>query len=216
MIGKGFAMNRLTTVALLLGTLVMSGCASMSADECAASDWRAVGYEDGSRGYTSDRFSTHRKACAKHGMTADFSAYQQGRGEGLVEYCQPSRGYNVGASGGYYHGVCPAELESGFLNAYRAGQELYTLRANVNSVNSAIYSKEAEIEAIEATKRDKEAALIAAETTVEDRVLLLKDLALLSERKGELEAEIEQLLSERAYHEQQLQAYEQSVVAYDY
>ena len=83
-------------------------------------------------------------------------------------------------------------------------------------MNSAIYSKEAEIEAIEVTKRDKEAALIAAETSVEDRVLLLKDLALLSERKGELEAEIEQLLAERAYHEQQLQAYEQSVVAYDY
>ena len=209
-------MNKLNSVALLLGTIVLSGCASMNADECANSDWMAVGYEDGSRGYTSDRFGSHRKACAKHGITADFSAYQQGRNEGLVEFCQPSRGYNLGASGGRYNGVCSAEQEPDFLNAYRAGQELYTLRANVNAANSAIYAKESELEAIEVTKREKEALLIAAETTVEDRVLLLADLARLSERTGELEAEIEQLIIERARHEQELQAYEQSVAAYDY
>ena len=209
-------MNKLNSVALLLGTIVLSGCASMNADECANSDWMAVGYEDGSRGYTSDRFGSHRKACAKHGITADFSAYQQGRNEGLVEFCQPSRGYNLGASGGRYNGVCSAEQEPDFLNAYRAGQELYTLRANVNAANSAIYAKESELEAIEVTKREKEALLIAAETTVEDRVLLLAALARLSERTGELEAEIEQLIIERARHEQELQAYEQSVAAYDY
>ena len=90
------------------------------------------------------------------------------------------------------------------------------MRANVNAANSAIYAKESELEAIEVTKREKEALLIAAETTVEDRVLLLADLARLSERTGELEAEIEQLIIERARHEQELQAYEQSVAAYDY
>jgi len=209
-------MNKLNSVALLLGTIVLSGCASMNADECANSDWMAVGYEDGSRGYTSDRFGSHRKACAKHGITADFSAYQQGRNDGLVEFCQPSRGYNLGASGGYYNGVCSADLEQDFLHAYRAGQELYTLRSNVNSANSAIYAKESELEAIAVTKREKEALLIAAETSVEDRVLLLADLARLSERTGELEAEIEQLIIERARYEQELQAYEQSVAAYDY
>jgi len=209
-------MNKLNSVALLLGTIVLGGCASMNADECANSDWMAVGYEDGSRGYTSDRIGTQRQAWAKHGVAADFSAYQQGRNEGLVEFCQPSRGYNLGASGGRYNGVCSAEQEPDFLNAYRAGQELYTLRANVNAANSAIYAKESELEAIEVTKREKEALLIAAETTVEDRVLLLADLARLSERTGELEAEIEQLIIERARHEQELQAYEQSVAAYDY
>ena len=116
-------------------------------------------------------------------------------------------------------GVAVAELIAG-----RAGHVNYDVIPGVIYTDPEIASvglseqqaKEAEIEAIGATKRDKEAALIAAETTVEDRVLLLKDLALLSERKGELEAEIEQLLAERAYHEQELQAYEQSVVAYDY
>jgi len=202
--------------ALSLVILVLAGCASMSSDECASSDWSAVGFEDGARGYTSDHFSNHRKACAKHGITADFGAYQQGRTSGLVEFCQPGRGYNYGASGGRYNGVCAAELEPQFLDAYRAGQQLYTLRSNVNSANSQIYNKQQELEGIAVAVRDKEALLIAAETSIEDRVLLLADLKRLSERSGELEVEIDALIADRARFEQDLRHYEQSVAAYDY
>jgi len=209
-------MNKLTSLFLVLGATALGGCASMNADECANSDWTAVGYEDGSRGYSSDRFGNHRKACAKHGITADFQAYQQGRNDGLVEFCQPGRGYNLGASGGHYNGVCAADLEGDFLDAYRVGQRLYTLRSNVNAANSAIYSKEDELDDIELAKRDKEALLIAADTTIEDRVLLLADLKRLSERTGELEAEIERLIIDRARYEHELQTYEQSVAAHGY
>lgn len=188
----------------------------MSSDECASSDWSAVGFEDGARGYTSDQFSNHRKACAKHGITADFGAYQQGRTSGLVEFCQPGRGYNYGASGGRYNGVCAAELEPQFLDAYRAGQQLYTLRSNVNSANSQIYNKQRELEGIAVAVRDKEALLIAANTSTEDRVLLLADLKRLSERSGELEVEIDALIADRARFEQDLRHYEQTVAAHDY
>lgn len=188
----------------------------MSSEECANSDWRAVGFEDGSRGYTSDRFASHRKACAKHGITADFGAYQQGRTDGLVEFCQPTRGFNLGASGGRYNGVCAADVEPEFLDAYRVGQQLYALRSNVNAANSQIYAREQELEDIDVAMRDKEALLIAAETTMEERVLLLADLKRLSERIGELEAEIELLVADRARAEQELAHYEQTVVASGY
>ena len=145
--------------------LVMSGCASMSSEECLVSDWSAVGYEDGARGYTTDRFSKHRKACAKHGIAADFGAWQQGRERGLVEYCQPGRGFDVGVSGGRYNGVCSVDLEPAFLDAYNVGYHLYTLRSNVNRASSAISSKERELEAVEDKIRQKEAALIDSETT---------------------------------------------------
>jgi len=204
------------SLALALVILVSGGCASMSSDECASSDWTAVGFEDGARGYTSDHFSNHRKACAKHGITADFGAYQQGRTSGLVEFCQPGRGYNYGANGGRYNGVCAADLEPEFLDAYRAGQRLYTLRANVNSANSQIYNKQRELEGIAVAVRDKEALLIAADTSTEDRVLLLADLKRLSERSGELEVEIDTLIADRARYEQELRQYEQTVATYDY
>ena len=202
--------------AAVLALLVLSGCAGMSDEECMATDWSAVGYEDGARGYTAESFSRHRKACAKHGITADFGAYQAGRDRGLVEYCQPGRGYDVGASGGRYHGVCSADLEPDFLDAYNAGYHLYTLRSNVNRANSGIYNKERELENVNKEMRAKEAALIAPETTVEDRIILLADLKDLSERTGQLEAEIQMLHEERARHQAELDNYQAIVVDYGY
>jgi len=205
-----------TNIVLSLLVISLGGCATMSGDECATSDWNAVGYEDGSRGYTTERFGKHRKACAKHGITADFQAYQQGREQGLVEFCQPGRGFRLGSNGGQYNGVCSVELEPDFLDAYRVGQRLYTLRSNVSSANSQIHSKKHELEDIEDEIAHNEAILISAKTTTEDRVLLLADLKRLSERTGELETEIEALIADRARHQQDLQHYEQTVTAYGY
>ncbi len=126
------------SISALLVFAALGGCASMSSEECANSDWIAVGFEDGSRGYSTDRFGKRRKACAKHGITADFQAYQSGRADGLVEFCQPGRGFNLGVSGGHYNGVCDVALEEEFLDAYRVGHQLYGLRSNVNNANSQI------------------------------------------------------------------------------
>jgi len=208
--------RRIAGLVLMLLVAGLGGCASMSSEECMSSDWSAVGYEDGARGFTSDQFGNHRKACAKHGVTADFAAYQQGRNAGLVEFCQPGRGFSYGAAGGRYNGVCAADLEPEFLDGYRAGQQLYALRANLNSANSQIYAHEQEIDQIAVTVRNKEALLISPETTTEDRILLLADLKQLSERRGELEAEIEVLVADRARLESELRHYEQTVAALGY
>ncbi len=208
--------SRIAGFSLVLVALVTSGCAGMSSDECAMSDWSAVGFEDGASGYTSERFSSRRKACAKHGIKADFRAYQEGRDEGLVQFCRPSRGYNLGVRGGTYNGVCDAALEEEFLDAYRVGNQLYILRSNVGTANSRIASKERELDQIETDIRSKEATVIAADTTTENRVLLLADLKRLSEHSGELETEIDQLIRDRARFEHELASYENTVAAYGF
>lgn len=180
------------------------------------SDWHAVGYADGAQGYTTDRFSRYSKACADHGITPNFTAYQVGRDEGLVEFCQPSRGYNLGVSGGHYYGVCDAAMEEEFLDAYRVGNQLYTLRSAVNSASNRIYAKERELERVQDEIRSKEALLIADETTTQDRVLLLADLKDLSERIGELEVEIDVLIQDRARFEYELHDYERTVASYGF
>ncbi|MGI9236583.1 MAG: DUF2799 domain-containing protein [Woeseiaceae bacterium] len=202
-------MNRnLNPMWIALTMLGLGGCASMSGDECMTSDWAAIGYEDGARGYTTERITDRRKACAKHGVTLDFAAYQNGREQGLVEYCQPGRGFNVGSNGGRYNGVCSADLEGSFLESYNAGYHLYTLRSNVNRATSAINAKEREIDRIKEDMRLKEAALISDETSIEDRVLLLADLKDLSERTGQLEAEIQDLYERRAHSQAELDNYQ--------
>ncbi len=196
----------------LISLLGLGGCASMSADECVTSDWHAIGYEDGARGYTADQLGNRRKACAKHGITPDFESYRAGREEGLRQYCQPSRGFSLGSRGARYNGVCPGDLEADFIDAYNSGRQLYTLRSRVNSATSQISAKERELENVDEEIRSAEARLISTETTIQDRVLLLADLKELSERTGQLEAEIDDLIAERAAHEQQLAAY-QAVLA---
>lgn len=199
-----------------LAILALSGCASMSGEECVATDWSAVGFEDGARGYTTERFSKHRKACAKHGVTADFSDYQSGRDNGLVEYCQPGRGFDVGVNGGRYYGVCSVNLEPDFLDAYNAGHHLYTLRSNVNHASSSISARENELKRVKDEIRAKEVALIDGDTTTEERILLLVDLKDLSERTGQLEAEIQDLFEQRARHEVELENYQAAVNDFGY
>jgi len=200
--------SRIAGTLSLIALLALSGCAGMSADECALSDWRTIGFEDGSMGYTADRVGSHRKACAKHGVAPDFDAYQSGWREGVRQFCQPSRGFNVGASGARYNGICPSDMEPEFVDAYNSGHRLYNLRASVNQATNQINARKASLERKEDRIRAVEAELIARETTAENRVLLLVELKELSEETGQIEAEIVSLVEERAVAEQQLSEYE--------
>ena len=199
--------SKLSLIGLLTAFAFLGGCATMSSDECMTSDWSAIGYEDGSRGYTTERLAKHRKACAKHGVTPDFQAYQGGRDRGLIQYCQPSRGFSVGSNGGSYNGVCSVNLEANFLDGYNAGRHLHVLRSNVNRATSSINSKEYELKELDEDIALNAVALISNETTQEERILLLADLKSMSERIGQLEAEIKDLYDSRARSQVELDHY---------
>src|SRR5512139_1467654 len=124
---RSAALSRYLSAALLLIALAMSGCSTMNKQECLSVDWRTVGYEDGVAGYSGDRIAQHRKACAKYGVQTDLDQYQGGRAQGLREYCKPANGYRLGSRGGSYGGVCPADMEDGFMSAFEVGHQLYTL-----------------------------------------------------------------------------------------
>lgn len=211
-----FMKNKLNLVWLTFAIAGLGGCATMSGDECLTSDWSTIGYEDGARGYTADRIGKHRKACAKHGVTPDFAAYQSGRDQGLVEYCQPGRGFQIGSRGGQYYGVCNANLEAGFLDGYNAGSHLYTLRSNVNRTNSEIHSRKDELAQIHDSIVATEVAMLSGDATKEELVFLLVEIKELAERKGQIESELDGLIEDRAHHEVELENYERSVADFGY
>ncbi len=208
--------SKLAGIVSIVSLLGLSGCATMSAEECAMGDWHMIGYEDGSMGYTVDRLGQHRRACAKHGVVPDQIEYQEGRRDGLRQFCQPSRGFNLGASGGQYNGVCPGDMEPDFVDAFNTGQKLYNLQSQVNNANYQIYAREAELERTENRISQVEADLISSETSAEDRALLLNGLKELSERTGEIKAEIVDLIEKRVIYEQQLAQYEAMIADTDY
>lgn len=208
--------SKLAGILSIAAILGLSGCASMSADECVMSDWRTIGFEDGSMGYTADRLGNHRKACAKHGVAPDFEAYQTGWSQGVRQFCQPARGFNLGAGGGRYNGVCPGDLEPDFVDAFNTGHKLHNLRSQVNAANYQINAREAELERTKDRIRQIEADLISRDTSAEDRVLLLVDLKDESEKIGQIDAEIVELIEERALYEQQLAQYEAMIADTNY
>ena len=180
----------------------------MNRAECLVSDWQMIGFEDGARGYGSQHLARHRKACAKHGVAPDLTAYQQGRSEGLEEYCQPTKGFALGSNGAAYAGVCPADLEADFLDAYNAGHHLRQLRASVSSANGQISYKKRALEKVKQDMVAREAALISDEATSEERLVLLGQIKELSETRGQLQAEIEDLIVVRTQREGELYAYQ--------
>lgn len=195
-------------ISVSIAVLGLSGCASMNANECLLGDWHAIGFEDGAQGHSNARLGEHRKACAKHGVAPDFVAYRAGLQEGLREFCQPSRGFSLGESGYRYTGICNADLEPEFLDAYRSGQQLYGLRSSVHAVNQQVDARQQELRDVEEQIRDTEALLISPETSAEDRILALVDLKSLSEDAGRLDAEIAGLIAERADQQRELASYE--------
>lgn len=184
--------------------LQLAGCAGMSESECQYSDWRAVGYEDGAAGRTTEAFGRYRRSCADHGVTPDFAAWQSGREAGLKEYCQPSRGFEEGSRGATYHGVCPADSEGRFLEAYDDGRTLHELESSLDATDQRIAGDEARIRDIELELTDRMTAVMADATTREDRARIVVETKQLAEERGTLRREIKDLQAKRAVLEKQL------------
>lgn len=202
-------------IGVLVSLFVLTGCASMSREECLVSDWHAVGYEDGVRGLTSDRIGRYRKACADHGVAPDLSAYRRGRLDGLQEFCQPENGYELGAHGGQYRGVCPSDLSPEFIEAYRAGRHLYQLEEGVRSASRQIAYKQKHLRQLKLELAEMSAALIAEGTPTSERARLLLETKANAEDQGRLESEILQLAEDRGVREEQLASYREEL-AYNY
>ncbi len=190
---------------LLVFAALASGCASgLSKDECNTADWRTIGYEDGVQGRPEGRIGKHREACAKHGVGLNFEAYRRGWEEGVRRYCKASNGYYQGRRGRQYTGVCPAQLEGDFLQAYRKGREIHDLEADLQrTVRKLNYNRD-RLTDIEVQMRDAGIELVSADVTTERRVVLLDELRKLEQQRAATKAQIPTLEAELERQKQRL------------
>ena len=203
--------HRVLIMSGILLALGLAGCASMSEEECQATDWRTVGYEDGVAGYSGNRIGNYRKSCGEYGVAPDLAQYQSGREMGLREFCVPANGFRVGANGHGYNGVCPAELDRDFTQAYQSGRQLYTLRSRVIDASNELESSRREMNQIDSSIISIGAEMLAPATTQERRAQLLLDTKQMAERKGELKSRIPQLESDLRDYERELEDYRASL-----
>ena len=166
---------------VFVGVLLLSGCATLSEDECVTADWYAIGYEDGLAGRPAQRIAEHRKACAKHGVSADLTRYNSGRDAGLEPYCDARNGYRLGRAGADYLGVCPAHHERDFLAAYHAGRAIHELQQQVRRIERSVDAKRKRVQELDEAIIAKESELIHVGVTAARRAELLDDLRALQQ-----------------------------------
>jgi hypothetical protein len=200
-------------LAALTVTCLLGGCAGMSEQACLSSDWKTVGFQDGTLGRPVGTIGNYGRACADHGVTPDLEAYRAGHAEGVAVYCRASNGFGVGHSGAGYQGVCPANLEQAFVAEYNVGRHLYELESAVRDIDNQIARNLGEQDRIKKELTGIAARMVSADTSTEQRVVLVARTAELGKRYGELSAQNDTLKQERVGHAAELADYQQTLAA---
>lgn len=193
--------------------LALGGCAGTSMDkaECKTADWKAIGYEDGAKGYNTDAFGNRRKACAQHGIAANFDIYRAGHAEGIALYCRPQNGYKLGVRGYRYGGACPSHLAGTFHAANNDGYGLYERRLARDRIGSKLRNSKRRAQEIERLIAQKTANLISRRMSpnrIANSAIQLKQLG---EEKAELAHAIPQLEEDYADASRVYEGYRNSV-----
>ena len=144
--------------------LLQVGCASSSSSNtsitktnCGSMDWFEYGRRDGSKGAPKEQIDSYRKLCGNEFDSSSETLYVNGRNSGLVEYCSPQNGFEIGRMGAAYLYVCPSLMEPAFINEMRRGQRIRdghekaratagekgTEKARANNVNKGPASEKA-------------------------------------------------------------------------
>lgn len=148
--------------------IALSGCETMSAEECAIADWRQLGYSDADRN-GQDNLANRAESCAEKGIAADTVAYRQGFDDGLRAFCQPYRGFEFGRRGGSFNGYCPGDLDGDFRYAYSDGRRVYDLQQAIDQAQSPVNTAINRREELDDDIRGQEGLLQQATTEDERR-----------------------------------------------
>lgn len=173
----------------LFGLLALTGCATLTADQCKIADWRALGVEDGALGHGESRFLSYTKDCAAAGVTPDRLAWEAGRAEGLKQFCTPEGAYSAGVDGRPFRGLCASETPEQ-LAALQKGRTFHAITAEIADRRAEIFELRQEIRDIHYDSRRHRSGLTFAGV-----------------RSGALHAEIARLRHEIAHLREERDAY---------
>lgn len=159
----------LLKLCLLSGVVLLSGCATLSKEECKIGNWQAIGYSDGVAGYYPDRLISHAEACSKASVMPDNQAWERGRQMGLKQYCTASNAYTLGRRGTTFNKVCPVTTTDTLQQINRQGLESYRLNKQINADKQLLEKYRTEYEKL----RNGEKLDFKTEKEARDRLVYL-------------------------------------------
>jgi hypothetical protein len=121
---------------------LLSGCASLSREQCLHGNWYSIGMADGRAGLPTERLDLHSRACSEYGIRVDTQQYLDGYAQGLGEYCRLENAFESGLQGRRYQHVCPPEIDALFDRYNRAAYEVYRIKRDLDRLEVHIDSLE--------------------------------------------------------------------------
>lgn len=147
--------SNLYLILLIMISSLLSGCETMSREECLSADWYQIGYQAGREGKERSHIEDIAASCARIHISPDRGSYFSGRERGLREYCSPSHGFNLGTNGNTIRQVCPPESANRFEAAYSQGRKVYDARQQVKRLNEKRHKLEKQLEKAESDENKK-------------------------------------------------------------
>ncbi len=121
---------------------LLTGCASLSREQCLRGDWSGIGMADGQAGEPADRKDQHVRACSEYGIQINDQQYFEGYARGLDDYCRIDNAFESGLRGRRYQHVCPPAIDSLFERCNSAAYEVYRIKRELDRLGDQIDSQE--------------------------------------------------------------------------
>lgn len=125
---------------LTLAFIALSGCAttqSLSPEQCQTTDWKQLGKVDGQMGRSGAYFGKHVDDCTGiAGSEPNRILWEEGRQEGLKDYCTELNAYKLGREGYAWQPVCPLEGIEKLEEAYGQGRYYYLRQRELEYLSS--------------------------------------------------------------------------------
>ena len=184
-------LKKYKNILLLIGiSIFISSCSTLNKEECKTANWKTIGYEDGTKGYSASRVGQHRSACTEYGVRPNLDAYTTGRNKGLVHYCVPSIGYKKGLYGHSYNGVCTNHGEEIFLDAYDYGIKIYKQKIILSKMNDDYSNNKNYILSLEDELHEKEHDIVSGRLSKHKALILLSETRDMAEELGRVRSNL--------------------------
>ncbi len=138
-------MNRVSLTLGMVLIALLSGCSSISQQQCDRGDWFDIGFDHGRDGYSLSRGKDIIYECLEYSIRPNLADYQRGHKEGLKDYCQSENAFQLGLRGERYNGICGTEE---FRIAWQQGYDRYTLTQRRYEINSRLNAIDSQLKNI--------------------------------------------------------------------
>lgn len=149
-----------TPLYLLFSVLLFTilGCTHTEklAQSCQEIDWYEIGRQNGTKGLELANLKPVRVICKDSDQSLAEALYYNGFDAGVVQYCTPENGFELGRNNREIKNVCPVMLNAAFQKRYYQGRRFAELTRQSQELNKKMQNLETTINnhSIETAKRD--------------------------------------------------------------